>query len=156
MKKREIYTNNLIQAIRRKYATVLARYAAITVLFVVLCVAFCLLATFDLVNLYVCCAINVVLTIAFLWLSYLFFTICLKKAREKSTFVKCLENAYPSVYGGKYVGFEQDEQYLTLLFEDGNKLRLDSSAANCFIVGKKYLIDVVDGVVISYGEVEDE
>ena len=156
MKKHEIYTNDFIQAIKRKATTVLARYIAIAALYVALCVAFCLLAAFDLLNVYVGCALNVVLTIAFLWFTYLFFTIYYKKAREKSTFVKCLENAYPSVYEGVYAHCEQDEQYVSLHFEDGSVLKLDADAANCFVGGTTYRVDAVNDTVISYCEVDNE
>lgn len=156
LKKHEIYTNDFIQAIKRKLMTVLVKYIAIAALFAALCVTFCLLAAFDLVNVYVCCALNIVFTIAFLWFTYLFFTIYFKKAKEKRTFVKCLENAYPSIYEGALTRVEQEEEYFKLFFQDGNVLKLDVNATVGFIEGNAYRLDVVDDVIISYCEAENE
>lgn len=152
MKKNEIYTTDFIQSIKRKTAAALFKYIALVVFYVALCVTFCLLAAFDLVNLYVCCVLNVLLTIAFLWICYLFFTVYYKRKREKSFFVKCLDNAYPSVYRGFYVDCEKGEQYVSLCFEDGRKLKMDDAVPNGFVAGKRYIVDVVNDVIISYGE----
>lgn len=156
MKRREIYTNDFILAIKRKTAAALARYIAVAAVFAALCVAFCLLAAFDCLNIYVCCAFNILLTVAFLWFSYLFFVICFKKYKEKSVFVKSLENAYPLIYDGTCASLELGEQYTSVNFEDGKVLKLDCSAPNEFIAGKRYRADVVNDVIISYGEVSDE
>ncbi len=154
--KHEIYTKEFVQAIKRQYTTALVKYIAIAVLFAALCVAFCLLAAFDLANVFVCCALNILFTIAFLWYSFLFFFVVFKSFKQKNTFVKCLENASPFVFQGVLEDCEREKQYLNLHFEGGNVLKLDGNAINDIAVGKTYCMDVVDDVVISYCEVNNE
>lgn len=156
MKKNSIYTEYFVQTIKRKAIKTLAVYIAVAVLFAALCTAFCLLAAFDIFNLYVCCAINVLLSVAFLWYSYLFFAVVYKPVRAKTIFIKCLENVNPSVVEGTYSGFQKDEQYAKLFFGQDNVFKLDNCANNGFTIGKRYLLDVVNEVIIAYCEVENE
>ncbi len=71
----------------------LAVYIAVSVAFVLLCVLFALLYRYLRVNVWLCGTVNVLLTVAFLWFSLLFFSAAYPPIRADVKFYKDADNA---------------------------------------------------------------
>lgn len=149
-----IYTDEVRANIIRKYRVEIAKYVAIAVCFVCFCVAFCLLASFDLLNLYLACALNVVATVCFAWYGYLYFKVLFVPTRRDRAFVKCLENAVPNIVRGTFVGVEETDGRKNCLFDGSRAFRC--YGGDFFEVGHEYDLSVVDGNIVSFCEVTDE
>ncbi len=141
------YTAKKITAAARKNILVFALTAA---LFIALCAAFCVLTAYDLVNAYLGCAVNVILTVSFSWYGYLLFKVYSADASARAKFLKRIENALPERLTGAFVSREKkDAVYDTVVF-GGEEMLIDSECAFAFEEGALYDINAVDGRIISF------
>lgn len=151
----EVYNQNTIKSVTAAARKAVIIFSLSAVAFVAICVAFCVLTAFDFVNTYLGCIVNVLLTVAFLWYGYLFFSIYYVPARKRRAIVKYLENAQPSLISGKFIS-ETDDGWCLLLDFGNVKVSLDKSCAYKFIEGKDYDLRTVNGFIVSFREAEHE
>lgn len=151
--KKEVYTQQTIAKISVTAKKTLAIYILIAVFFAIFCGVFCYLAANDLVDIYLCCALNIVATICFLWYSYLFFAVISKPIFSKKRFVRMLDTCLPIVMVDKLDNciLSKDGYYL-LTFQNGKVLKLEQ-LHGAIKEGVTYKVEQIDGILLSYTEV---
>ncbi len=150
----ESYTADVISKITARLRAPVAIFAACATGFAAFCVAFCLLAAYELLNVYACGAFNIVATVCFMWYAYLFFTQLSVRARRDYGVVKRLENAEPTVAATEFVGVSETNGETTYAF-DGMPPLLCARELT-LTVGARYELKTVGGSITAYREVSDD
>lgn len=161
--------NNLYRAeeeqkAQKKVTVSLVLYAVLALLFVGLCTLFVLLYVLSNLSVVVCFLVNVGLTIAFCWLSVLFFTIWL--ARQKAE-VKFFGNLHKASFGydrGTFCGADSPEMKDKVLFvplqftcaQTNHTYFLKSTATVPFEANKVYDLQTVGDYVVAWLEAVSE
>lgn len=154
--KKHVYTQQVISNIRATAQKTLAVYIAIAVFFAIFCGIFCYLAIAELASIYLCCALNIVATICFLWYTYLFFTVISQPIFTKKKFIKLLDTCLPMVLVAKLLDCQiSSDGYYVLMFEGNKTLKLDQSTGP-LKTGITYKMEQVNDIVLSYCEVQND
>ena len=154
--KKQVYTQQVISNISATAQKTLAVYILIAVFFAIFCGLFCYLAIAEIASIYLCCALNIFATICFLWYSYLFFAVISKQIFNKKKFIRLLDTCLPIVVVAKLSSCKLDaDGYYLLTFEDNKTLKLEQLNGT-IPVGVSYKIEQVDGIVLSYSEVQND
>ena len=154
--KTQVYNQLTIDKLRSQTARLITIYVGIAIIFVAFCGVFCHLANKYLLDLYLCFALNVVATIAFLWYSYLFFTIQAKPIFARNNFAKNTYSCLPLVQVLKLTSYESGcDGYNVLTFDNAVELKLDAFHP-VMKKGVTYKIEEVDGIIVAYSEVPND
>ena len=154
--KKQVYTQQVISNIRATAQKTLAVYIAIAVFFAIFCGIFCYLAIAELASIYLCCALNIVATICFLWYTYLFFAVISQPIFAKRKFIKLLDTCLPVVMVAKLLDCQlSSDGYYVLALENNKTLKLDQSNGP-LKTDVTYKIEQVNDIVLTYCEVQND
>lgn len=154
--KKQVYTQQVISNIRATAQKTLAVYVAIAVFFAIFCGIFCYLAIAEIASIYLCCALNIVATICFLWYTYLFFAVISQPIFSKRKFIKLLDTCLPVVMVAKLLNCQPSRDgYYLLALENNKTLKLDQSNGP-LKTDVAYKIEQVNDIVLTYCEVQND
>ena len=88
---------------KKQVKTALFAYVLVAMLYAAICAAFLVLYVVVELTVYVCCAVNIVATVAFIWYSVLFFSFSFAQKRQNLRFFRAADNAQFTAYRGKYL-----------------------------------------------------
>lgn len=150
----QVYTADVIKRVVGKARRAVVGFVGIALGFAAFCVAFCLLAAYELLNIYVCCAFNAVATVGFLWYAYLFFTQLFVRTRRDYSVVKRLENAEPATASAVFATRSETDGETSYDF-DGLPPLLCARTVD-FKQGVEYELKTAGNNIIAFREVSDE
>lgn len=156
----DIYSKSKALQTKRNKRKAVLFYALAAVIFACICTAFLLLYILLEVNIFVCASVCIVVTIAFMWFSVLFFGNTYKRLSVEANFYKVQANSISTNYRGEYlcsIGAcsENGLSFTKLIFKtsEGEKaVLLLKDEVNPFKKNAVYYLSCVGNKVTAYAE----
>lgn len=140
-------------------------YILLAIAYAAICATFITVYVVAEVNVYLCYAVNFVVTVAFAWYTVIFFSVTFAEKREKLRFYRVVDNALLTAYRGKFEGIgetavkEGHLTYASVIFDtaEGSKSFLVFVNVNlCLSEGVTYDLQVVGNKLMSYKEFSND
>lgn len=161
----QIYNKNDTVKAAKNVKKALLIYILLAVAYVAICATFVTVYVVAEVSVYLCYAVNFVVTVAFAWYSVLFFSVGFAEKREKLRFYRVVDNALLTNYRGKFVGIgetavkEGHLMFASVIFDtaEGQKSFLVFVNVNlCLGEGITYDLQTVGNKLMSYKEFSND
>jgi len=158
----QVYGSDERRAAGKRRLAAIAVFAAACVLYAGLCVLFSLLYRLFGVSVWLCAPVNVILTVAFLWIAVLFFSVTYPPIRADVKFYKTADNALFTDLRGEFLyadaAVETDgKMFVPTVFEtaDGEiTLYVKEGAVPTLEAGTEYFLRARGNMLFAYKAVQ--